>query len=121
MSWRTRDARDFADALAGRAKPSSRDVAHLVAVAERLCATAAGVQPSPAFQATLRTSLMTEAGTALAASGPPAAAMRAHRRPISLPAATRRRVAILTAVLTTVFGLVGMSAASASALPGDTL
>lgn len=119
MSWRIRDARDFADALEGRARPSSREVASLIAVAERLCEAAAELQPSPAFQTSLRTSLMTEAATVLTATAPPVTA-RAHRRQISFPVATRR-AAIAVAALATTFGLVGMTTASASALPGDTL
>ena len=74
MSWRIRDARDFADAIDGRAKPSSREVASLIAVAERLCEAAAELQPSPAFQTSLRTSLMTEAATVLTATAPPVTA-----------------------------------------------
>ena len=71
MSWRTRDASAFGDALAAR-----------------LRAAAADLQPSPAFQTSLRATLMGEAAVVLA-GGP---AITAHRRSFSVPVTSRRRV-----------------------------
>jgi PKD repeat protein len=119
MSWRTRDARDFADALDGAGAPSSREIASLIAVAERLCEAAATVQPPAAFRASFRTTLVAEAATVLTAARP--ATARARRQPVLLALTARRRIAIVAAPLVTALGLVGMTAASASALPGDTL
>jgi hypothetical protein len=116
MSWRTREARAFADALGG-ARPTSRDVAALIAVAERLCAAAAEIQPSPRFQSSLRTTLVAEAPTVLVAHR---ATPRQRRRSPFAPRA-RRRAAAVAAVLATTFGLLGMTTASASALPGEAL
>jgi hypothetical protein len=119
MSWRPRDARDFADAVDGTAAPSSSEVASLIAVAERLCEAAATLQPSPAFRASFRTSLLAEAATVLTAA--PSVTPRNRRQPLSQALSTRRRIAIVAAPLATALGLVGMTGASASALPGDTL
>lgn len=118
MSWRTDDARAFDDALRGRV-PTDAEIAHLVAQAERVCELAASVSPSPAFMSSLRTALMAEAATILTSRttpAPPAAGIWAR-----LGAPARRRIAVGVAALVTAFGMVGLTGASASALPGDAL
>jgi hypothetical protein len=142
MSWRIGDARAFEDALhrptsvphALRAREvPPEEIAAIVDCAERICALAATIEPSPAFAASLRSSLVAEAATALTQSAapatvpaPPVAAgesvwVGTARLVTSLASQSRRRVAVVLAALVTSISLVGMTSASASALPGDSL
>jgi hypothetical protein len=108
------DAQSFEEAWGGRA-PSDEHIAELVRFVERLCEVAV-VEPSPMFQESLRTRLMTEAETALGPL-PTASGTTPTRagRPI------RRRVAGLTAAMVASAGIVGIVASSASAVPGEML
>jgi hypothetical protein len=94
-----------------------RDEALLAAVARRLRDAARSVEPSAEFRSSLRTFLMMDAATSLVRDPsrpgvPP---------PPSTRARPRRRMIIATAFVGTALGLGGVSSASASALPGDTL
>jgi len=87
------------------------------ALGERLRGAATAVKPRPDFQSSLRTSLIMEASTALVpVPGEPSA--RTVRTVRVVP---RRRMAIVTAIVTTALGMGGMASASASALPGEGL
>lgn len=116
MMWRTPVTQAFADALDGR-RPAKGEVAELVAVATRLCEMAAETAPSAEFRSTLRTRLMADAAAARLDTRP-ARAMRfaAPRRSSGI----RGWAAVFAAMLATTFGI-GVSAASADTLPGDTL
>ncbi len=93
------------------------DDALLGALAQRLRRIADGVRPRPDFQSSLRTSLLMEASTALVPD---------PSRPAPTPERTvrlvpRRRMAAASAVIATALGLGGVTSASASTIPGDTL
>ncbi len=112
---RADDAQSFDEAWSGRA-PRDEQIAHLVRFAETLC-EAAVAEPTLEFRLSLRSTLMTEAQTALV----PVAA-----KPRTLPTVTthrpvRRRVAGLTAAALASAGVVGLVSSSASAVPGDML
>ncbi len=109
------DADSFDDAFNGGA-PSDEHIAHLVRLAESICAAA--VEPSPDFRSSLRSQLMTEATTTLVAmpAEPHQTTQTAQR---ARPA--RRRIATVTAALIAVAGGAGIVASSASAVPGEML
>lgn len=121
------DTLAFDAALAGRT-PSDEEIASLLALADRLVELAATVNPQPDFSAALRSTLVADATTTLAVATP----RRSSRTPVGAArllgsvwgrtaAQSRRRLAILLASFVTALGLVGLSGASASALPGDAL
>jgi hypothetical protein len=112
MIWRTNPTQAFADALAG-SRPAEGEVADLVAVATRLCEIAATAEPSPEFRSALRTQLL---ATPIPVSAPAAFVARTRRTPSGL----HRWTIAFAALMATTFG-VGLSAASADTIPGDTL
>lgn len=121
------DTLAFDAALAGRT-PSDEEIASLLAFADRLVELAAEIEPRADFHTSLRGALVAGATTALTvappprSSGTPAGAARVLGRVWGRTAAqSRRRLAILLASFITALGLVGLSGASASALPGDAL
>lgn len=121
MSWRIGDARAFDDALHGLA-PSNAEITALVARAERICALAAAAGPPPAFVASLRESVVTEAARVLvptATPSPGGATVAAASAPLA--ARSRRRIALALAAFITALGMVGLATTSASALPGEAL
>lgn len=99
----------------GRTEDS--DNALLGALAQRLRRIADGVRPRPDFQSSLRTSLLMEASTALVPD--PSRPAPAPERTVRL--VPRRRMAAASAVIATALGLGGVTSASASTIPGDTL
>jgi hypothetical protein len=109
--WRTPAAQAFADALTGR-RPAGGEVAELVDVATRLCEIAAEAEPAPEFRTSLRTQLI-----AMPVAVP--LVQRTHR-PVRSSVGIRRWAVAFAAMLATTFGA-GMTAASASTVPGDTL
>jgi hypothetical protein len=113
---RANDAQAFEEAWSGRA-PRDEQIAQLVRFAENLC-EAAVAEPTAEFRTSLRTTLMTEAETALVPvkSSPRTitAAPRVHR-PV------RRRIAGLTAAALASAGVIGLVSSSASAVPGEML
>lgn len=128
------DADAFDAALSGAA-PTDTEIASLLSLARQVAGSAAAVEPSPTFRASVRSALIFDAATHLAPAGirPAAVASRATDRSTSgvagalarvwgqVAAQSRRRLAIVAATFITAFGLTGISAASASALPGETL
>lgn len=111
MMWRTPATQAFADALDGR-RPAKGEVAELVAVATRLCEIAAETEPTPEFRSSLRTQLM-----AMSVAVPLVARPARQARQ---SAGIRRWAIAFAAMVATTFGA-GMTAASASTIPGDTL
>lgn len=122
-----RNAQAFEAALAGRA-PSTEEIASLLAVADRMLELAASVEPRPEFASSLRSTLLVDAATVLAPGAPdptsaqPSGASRVLGSVWGRSAEqSRRRLVIVLAAFLTVLGLGGLSSASASTLPGDTL
>lgn len=110
-------AEAFAEALEGH-KPDDASLAELVSFAERLCESAS-VTPSPEFTGALRTQLLAQAATELAA---PAPARRKDRRVVQpQPSRARRRASTLAGVVITALSGTIVVTTSASALPGDLL
>lgn len=128
------DADAFDAALSGAA-PTDTEIASLLSLARQVAGSAAAVEPSPTFRASVRSALISDAAIHLAPPGirPAGVASRATDRSTSgvavvlarvwaqVAAQSRRRLAIVAATFITAFGLTGISAASASALPGETL
>ena len=109
------DAQAFEEAWSGRA-PRDEQIAQLVRFAETLC-EAAVAEPTPEFRGSLRTTLMTEAETALVPvkSAPRTTTVAPAHRPV------RRRIAGLTAAALASAGVIGLVSSSASAVPGEML
>ncbi len=113
---RADDAQSFEEAWSGR-EPRDEQIAQLVQFAESLC-EAAVAEPTPEFRLSLRTTLMTEAETALVPVTPSPrklAVAAPAQRPI------RRRIAGLTAAALASAGVIGLVSSSASAVPGEML
>jgi PKD repeat protein len=121
------DTLAFEAALAGRT-PSDEEIASLLAFADRLVELAAQIEPRAGFSTSLRGTLVADASATLTVATPPrssAAPVGAARVLGSVwgrtAAQSRRRLAILLACFVAALALVGVSSASASALPGDAL
>ncbi|HSI25861.1 MAG TPA: DUF5667 domain-containing protein [Aeromicrobium sp.] len=121
------DTLAFDAALAGRT-PSDEEIASLLALADRVVELAARIEPRADFSTSLRGTLVADATTTLTvaaprrSSGTPVGAARLLGGVWGRTAAqSRRRLAMLLGSFVTALGLVGLSGASASALPGDAL
>ncbi len=101
-----------------RGVPADEQVAALVRTAERVAASAAA-DPSPAFRASLRDRLMTEAASVLVAQ--PESRSTPAVSPARTPAPFRRRLAGLTAAAVASVGAITLVSSSAQALPGELL
>ena len=104
MMWRSR-------------RQVAREEALLTALADRLHDIAESVEPHEEFRSSLRTSLMTEAPTALVPTPSPPSVRAARIARLG----QRRRMVIASAFVGASLGLGSVTSASASALPGEAL